>query len=226
METFTIVVFLTSQDEESLNSKLCTFTVTQKEFMNQHWYHCHTCKLVDGVGMCSICAKVCHKGHVVTYSKFGSFFCDCGAKEDKSCKAMVKRTGPDEQLAGSPVSPVEKTPFSVPTGGRRRGRGRGRRGRRKERKKRREREGKQKTKRKLRDYTRRSSFPSLPVLKIVQQIDKYKTELRDYLDSSGVAAQALEILHTVLPPVISTVDNVRHATHFFQLHNDDAMHTH
>ena len=61
VETFTIVVFVTSQDEESLNSKLCTFTVTQKEFMNQHWYHCHTCKLVDGVGMCSICAKVCHK---------------------------------------------------------------------------------------------------------------------------------------------------------------------
>lgn len=24
-------------DEESLNSKLCTFTITQKEFMNQHW---------------------------------------------------------------------------------------------------------------------------------------------------------------------------------------------
>jgi len=86
-------------------------------------------------------------------------------------QALVKRTGPDEQPAGSPVSPVEKTPFSVPTGGRRRGKGRGRRGRRKERKKRREREGKQKTKRKLRDYTRRSSFPSLPVLKIVQQID-------------------------------------------------------
>ena len=49
------------QDEESLNSKLCTFTVTQKEFMSQHWYHCHTCKLVDGVGTCSVCAKVCHK---------------------------------------------------------------------------------------------------------------------------------------------------------------------
>ena len=84
----------------------------------------------------------------------------------------MKRTGPDEQHAGSPVSPVEKTPFSVPPGGRRRGgRGRGRRGRRKDRKKRRERESKQKTKRKLRDFTRRSSFPSLPVLKIVQQID-------------------------------------------------------
>ncbi|XP_052831626.1 E3 ubiquitin-protein ligase UBR4-like [Octopus bimaculoides] len=73
------------QDEESLNNKLCTFTITQKEFMNQHWYHCHTCKMEDGVGVCTICAKVCHKDHDLSYAKFGSFFCDCGAKEDSSC---------------------------------------------------------------------------------------------------------------------------------------------
>jgi E3 ubiquitin-protein ligase UBR4 len=30
-------------DEDSANSKLCTFTVTQKDFMNQHWYWCYTC---------------------------------------------------------------------------------------------------------------------------------------------------------------------------------------
>ena len=30
-------------DEEALNNKLCTFTITQKEFMNQHWcvHHLH-----------------------------------------------------------------------------------------------------------------------------------------------------------------------------------------
>ncbi|XP_035683604.1 E3 ubiquitin-protein ligase UBR4-like isoform X2 [Branchiostoma floridae] len=78
-------------DEDSLCNKLCTFTVTQKEFMNQHWYHCHTCKMNDGVGVCSICAKVCHRDHDVTYAKYGSFFCDCGAKEDGSCQALVKR---------------------------------------------------------------------------------------------------------------------------------------
>lgn len=42
----------------------------------------------DGVGCCTICAKICHKGHDVTYSKFGSFFCDCGAKEDGSCEVQ------------------------------------------------------------------------------------------------------------------------------------------
>ena len=40
-------------EEDTLNSRLCTFTITQKEFMNQHWYHCHTCKMIDGVGVCT-----------------------------------------------------------------------------------------------------------------------------------------------------------------------------
>ncbi|KAG6463209.1 hypothetical protein O3G_MSEX013740 [Manduca sexta] len=60
--------------------------------MNQHWYHCHTCKMVDGVGVCTVCARVCHKGHDVSYAKFGNFFCDCGAKPDSSCQALVKRS--------------------------------------------------------------------------------------------------------------------------------------
>lgn len=37
-------------DGEDLNNKLCTYTITAKEFINQHWYHCHTCEMVDGEG--------------------------------------------------------------------------------------------------------------------------------------------------------------------------------
>ena len=48
--------------------------------------------MIDGVGVCTICARVCRAGHDVTYSKHGSFFCDCGAKEDGTCIALVKRT--------------------------------------------------------------------------------------------------------------------------------------
>ncbi|KAK7896704.1 hypothetical protein WMY93_022029 [Mugilogobius chulae] len=80
-------------DEDSLCNKLCTFTITQKEFMNQHWYHCHTCKMVDGVGVCTVCAKVCHKDHEISYAKYGSFFCDCGAKEDGSCQVRPHTSG-------------------------------------------------------------------------------------------------------------------------------------
>jgi len=54
--------------------------------MNQHWYHCHTCKMVDGVGVCTVCARVCHRGHDITYAKYGNFFCDCGAKDDGTCQ--------------------------------------------------------------------------------------------------------------------------------------------
>jgi len=79
------------QDDESLNNKLCTYTITQKEFMNQHWYHCHTCKMVDGVGVCTVCARVCHRDHDLSYAKYGSFFCDCGAKEDNRCLASDLR---------------------------------------------------------------------------------------------------------------------------------------
>jgi E3 ubiquitin-protein ligase UBR4 len=102
-------------DDDSLNNRLCTFTQTQKEFMNQHWYHCHTCKMVDGVGVCSVCAKVCHANHDVTYSKHGSFFCDCGAKEDGSCTALVKRTSSatmvSERSSNIPISAAAAPTF-------------------------------------------------------------------------------------------------------------------
>ena len=62
-------------DEEQLDGKLCTYTQTARVFMTQHWYHCHTCGMVEGVGCCSVCAKVCHNCDF-NYSKHGSFFCD------------------------------------------------------------------------------------------------------------------------------------------------------
>lgn len=93
-------------DEDSLCNKLCTFTITQKEFMNQHWYHCHDCNMVDGVGVCTVCARVCHRGHDVTYAKYGNFFCDCGAKDDASCQALTKRSpqSSEHQVTGNTAS--------------------------------------------------------------------------------------------------------------------------
>lgn len=81
-------------DDETISNKICTFSTTQKDFMNQHWYYCYTCKMFDGIGVCSVCAKVCHKNHDVVYAKFGNFFCDCGAKEDGSCIALTRRYAP------------------------------------------------------------------------------------------------------------------------------------
>lgn len=91
-------------DEDSLGSRLCTYSFTQKEFMNQHWYHCYTCKMVDGAGVCSVCARVCHKNHDISYAKYGNFFCDCGAKEDASCLALNKRVTPNAEANASALN--------------------------------------------------------------------------------------------------------------------------
>ncbi|THU64013.1 hypothetical protein C4D60_Mb01t21950 [Musa balbisiana] len=44
-------------------------------------------------GCCSICAKVCHRGHRVVYSRSSRFFCDCGAGgvRGSSCQCLKPR---------------------------------------------------------------------------------------------------------------------------------------
>ncbi|CAH1119052.1 unnamed protein product [Phaedon cochleariae] len=171
-------------DEDSLSNKLCTFTVTQKEFMNQHWYHCHTCKMLDGVGVCSICARVCHKGHDLSYAKYGNFFCDCGAKDDGSCQALVKRS-PQSVETNQAVGLVSTQPsvgFS--------------------------------SEQMLTSSLRRrasSPIPSDKVLYkekkagcIVKQLDSSKEFIINYLGSSSVTGSLLEFLQTLIPAVEET----------------------
>lgn len=71
----------------------CSFVSTHGEFTEQHWYNCYTCGLTWDKGCCSLCARVCHKGHDVGYSRKSSFFCDCGAEVKTetgriSCKCL------------------------------------------------------------------------------------------------------------------------------------------
>jgi E3 ubiquitin-protein ligase UBR4 len=70
-----------SLDEDRLNisSGLCTFVTSGESFQEQHWYFCYDCNLVASRGCCSNCAKTCHAGHRVVYSRKSRFFCDCGA---------------------------------------------------------------------------------------------------------------------------------------------------
>jgi hypothetical protein len=67
-----------SSDVQNLPSS-CSF-VLRDGFHGQHWYNCYTCGLVWDKGCCSLCALKCHKGHDLSYSRFSSFFCDCGAE--------------------------------------------------------------------------------------------------------------------------------------------------
>jgi hypothetical protein len=52
----------------------CSYA-NRTDFHEQHWYNCFTCGLTSDKGCCTLCAVVCHEGHDVAYSRFGSFFC-------------------------------------------------------------------------------------------------------------------------------------------------------
>jgi len=83
-------------------SKMCSFIETGEGFTEQHWYNCYTCGLLWDKGCCALCARVCHKGHDVGYSRKSSFFCDCGAEVATAieqnrtpCKCLVPVTDED-----------------------------------------------------------------------------------------------------------------------------------
>ena len=79
-----------------LDKQLCTYTVTGTSFREQHWYHCVTCNLMKEKGCCSVCVRVCHDGHLVTYARRSRFFCDCGADDvTNPCHAKVARVFPE-----------------------------------------------------------------------------------------------------------------------------------
>ncbi|CAI9758716.1 unnamed protein product [Fraxinus pennsylvanica] len=82
-----------SNSERALASKVCTFTSSGSNFMEQHWYFCYTCDLTVSKGCCSVCAKVCHRDHRVVYSRSSRFFCDCGAGgvRGSSCQCLKPR---------------------------------------------------------------------------------------------------------------------------------------
>lgn len=95
-----------SNSERALASKVCTFTSSGSNFMEQHWYFCYTCDLTVSKGCCSICAKVCHRGHRVVYSRSSRFFCDCGAGgvRGSSCQCLKPR-----KFTGSNNMPTPST---------------------------------------------------------------------------------------------------------------------
>lgn len=100
---------LTTEIEKSaraeLSQKLCTFSSTGSQFVEQHWYFCYTCDLTGTEGVCAICAQVCHAGHDLSYSRHSRFFCDCGEKTSKN--------GPSGLLA-PPTAPSQGDASRLP----------------------------------------------------------------------------------------------------------------
>jgi len=70
----------------AIEKKMCTASVTRKHFFLQKWRECITCGLMNGEGVCVVCAEICHAGHTLTEEKTSSFYCDCGT--GKRCKCF------------------------------------------------------------------------------------------------------------------------------------------
>lgn len=85
-------------DKSSSNNPVvpCTYTISGKEYVEQPWYNCWTCNNTGNLGVCFVCAHVCHKGHqlgnnnrMLGNNNFnnGGFYCDCGSGDmNDPCK--------------------------------------------------------------------------------------------------------------------------------------------
>ena len=97
-----------ADQQAALAHKCCTFSATGSNFTEQHWYYCYTCGLTQSEGCCSVCVKVCHAGHIVSYSRRSRFFCDCGAGAAAArgihCIALKPRRANPPSLAASKAS--------------------------------------------------------------------------------------------------------------------------
>ena len=74
--------------QEAIDFQICTFKVTNLNYIPQHWFYCRTCFKREHLGVCQVCVNICHKDHDIADAKFSEFYCDCGARNDGSCNAL------------------------------------------------------------------------------------------------------------------------------------------
>eukprot|EP01065_Artemidia_motanka_P023611 TRINITY_DN28271_c0_g1_i1.p1 TRINITY_DN28271_c0_g1~~TRINITY_DN28271_c0_g1_i1.p1 ORF type:complete len:1183 (+),score=181.53 TRINITY_DN28271_c0_g1_i1:40-3549(+) len=80
---------LRQQMHERTQTNRCTFGVTLSRPCEQEWWRCRTCYGISDMGVCAVCAKVCHKGHDLEKSRAAHHlecrFCNCGASGRCRC---------------------------------------------------------------------------------------------------------------------------------------------
>ena len=77
-------IYPPSQNEPLVDGP-CTYNRTHNHYVRQPFYDCVTCGLVNGLGCCEACAKICHRGHQLVYRGVLESFCDCGEGKTHSC---------------------------------------------------------------------------------------------------------------------------------------------
>lgn len=54
-----------------IQANKCTYNATKKEYHQQYWSRCLTCKQGDNEGVCQVCKARCHNGHLFGEVKYG-----------------------------------------------------------------------------------------------------------------------------------------------------------
>lgn len=88
----------------------CTYNQTHKKMVVQPFYNCRTCGLVDSLGCCEACSRICHAGHDVRFKGNVSCYCDCGHGKTRTCIPCNCRKVP----AGQPTQPSSNDLASNP----------------------------------------------------------------------------------------------------------------
>ncbi|KAK8890675.1 hypothetical protein M9Y10_035460 [Tritrichomonas musculus] len=78
----------------------CTYNRTHRTQIVQPFYSCITCGLVNDLGCCEACARVCHAGHQLVPKGNISCYCDCGEGSVRTCVRCKCRkvTASDAQM--------------------------------------------------------------------------------------------------------------------------------
>ena len=96
--------------KQILPAKLrCSYEQHGSVYIEQKWYHCHTCGLVGHLGMCEACMKTCHVGHKIDGGGLERAYCDCGAGA-QGCRCKIC-----DRKDNSSVSVERQTENPAPT---------------------------------------------------------------------------------------------------------------
>lgn len=76
------------QEEPLRPGSTCSYLRGRRKNEGEPWYNCFTCGLIENKGICTVCAKLCHKNHKVSFVKVSSFLCHCHS--DGNCLAVPR----------------------------------------------------------------------------------------------------------------------------------------
>lgn len=77
------------KDRAKLSGDICTFVTSGQSYRSQIIFSCETCGLVGSKCCCAVCARICHRDHLLTNRRFSSAaFCDCGHLHPQGCLAL------------------------------------------------------------------------------------------------------------------------------------------